>query len=525
MSGRIVVVKGYDRGKSLDLNRTGTYCIGRGGKGKEVDFKVDPCEYLTSRLHFFIDYRPPHFYIRDNNSTNGTLLIRGDAHIPVYTDDTVLCDGDRIVAGNTVFQFDVLQEAIFAEADEIPPADQMPAEPGPNLNQAFVPPVQKHAKEAFVASDSLSDLEHPALSESAAESGLQNKMDWPASHIPSPAVDYYSVIVPEIQLFHSTIVKCIACGSPITLEVPLSDLEANGFPVFMCQECSDTHFESLNLKNLYTYRILKELNDDGRGLVYLVRHEGSGMLATLRAIIPRTKSLEEDMQSLKHEVSRIQELTHPNLVRMYESMVFRDRIYLISEYMPEGDLDQLLKSDSIQMSWNDACRFICDILAGLRHCHERGIVHGDIRPGSILFKRDAKGNPCVRLGDLGVSWICDRYGLQGANDSLLSGTAKSYIAPELLKTRLNIRPQADIYAVGVLFYTLLCNESPFEDRSPSAKGDMAGFGRMTIPLQCRNPDIPTPLARIVDRAIRENPSDRYESAAQMLQAILDMRFL
>lgn len=543
MTGRIVVIKGYDRGKTLDLNRSGSYCIGRGGTGKEVDFLVDPCEYLTSRQHFFIIFRPPLFYIRDNHSTNGTLLQRGDTHIPVYHDETPLYNGDRIIAGNTVFRFEILQEESDHYAQE-----QSCSDPGclqPEWSLYETPLDQKLEDAPFAENELFYEIDKPSsqdpgihLEDAASDPAIhledtasaepQSAIDLPADLKPSSPQEYYSVIVPEIQLFHSTVVKCFTCGASITLEAALSELQAYGLPVFMCEQCSDAHFTGLNLKNLNSYRVFKELNDDGRGLVYLARHDESGMLASIRAILPRIQSLEEDIQFLKSKISDIQAVTHPNLVRMYDNMVYRDRIYLIFEYMPEGDLMHYLRSTGAEhLSWNDASQVICDVLTGLRHCHEMGFVHGDIRPGSILFKKDLKGKPAARLGDLGVAWIYESYGLLGVNDVLGLAAAKDYTAPELLMNNRSITPQADIYSIGVIFYFLLCGKLPFDDSSHSIS-EMSfvpvDSGRKPVPLQYRNPDIPTLLARIVEKAIRENPSDRYESAAEMLKAILDMRF-
>lgn len=532
MAGRIVVIKGYDRGKTLDLNRMGSYCIGRGGTGKEVDFLVDPCEYLTSRQHFYIIFRPPLYYIRDNQSTNGTLLQRGNTHIPVYHEEIPLCDGDRIIAGNTVFRFELLHEESELH-DQIHPNDVSGnLQPEWNPQESSVDQIALNKpltdSEPLFETDRASVADPVIHLEDAAPAEPHSVIDIPEEPSPSPHQDYYSVIVPEIQLFHSTVVKCFTCGTSITIEAALSELQAYGMPVFMCEQCSNAHSTGLNLKNLNSYRVFKELSDDGRGLVYLARHEESGMLASIRAILPRMQSLEEDVQFLKHKLSEIQAVTHPNLVRMYDNMVYRDRIYLISEYMPEGDLLQYLKSIRAEyLSWNDASQMICDILAGLRHCHEMGFVHGDIRPESILFKKDLKGKPSARLGDLGVSWIYDNYGLMGASDALRSEPFKDYTAPELFVNNRSITPQADIYSIGVLFYYLLCGKLPYDDFSQPLSGVSfvpADSGHKPVPLQCRNPDIPTLLARIVDKAICENPSDRFESAAEMLKAILDMRF-
>ncbi len=527
MAGRLIVIKGYDRDRYLELKTACSYCIGRGGSGRNVDFKVDPCEYLTSRQHFFIDYIPPHFYIRDNNSTNGTLIQRGNATIPATGEQTEVYDGDRIVAGNTVFKLEATDEVyeipvIISTGMENNTKTPVKHSAAPmeslsgadHFSRESIYPANTHPG----PEDSLSieDSDAPADSVSPASADAE-----PAEQKPLKPQDYYSVIVPEIQLFHSAQAKCIACGDPITVEITPSEQQAYGHPIFMCRKCSSDYGNEHSLKGLDSYCILQELRQDGMGLVYLARHEETGLLAEIRVILPRL--LGEDILYLKREISVMQTISHPNLVRMYENVVCRDRIYLIYEYMPEGDLECYLKATGGSLSWNDACRVVCDVLSGLRHCHEMGVVHGDIKPESILFKKDPRGIPSARLGDLGLAWICDNTG-----PGFVSGYREinAFKAPELIGASRVLTPVADIYSIGVLFYSLLTGSLPSSVRpEPLVRnGDIpAGASSSMVPLLERNSDVPRALIRIVEKAICPDPEKRFQNATEMLQAILEMR--
>ena len=525
MAGRLVVIKGYDRDKALEMNSAGTYCIGRGGVGKAVDFKVDPCEHLTSRQHFFIDYLPPRFFVRDNNSTNGTLIQRGNTTLPVSGEQTEIIGGDRIIAGNTVFQLETTDEVYeipvsnspavekcmnptanhFVNSIENPSEDDI-QNPDEVFSENIRPMAHDHGNSII-----LGDLTDPVHQVS---SGAVN--DTPVQTKPSP----HSVVVPQIQLFHDTKVYCISCGKPVSVGITTSEFQANGYPVFMCDPCSSGFNDERNLKDLDDYRILREIREDGMGLVYLARHQQTGLLAEIRTIFPRLSA--EDSLSLKREISAIQDVSHPNLVRMYENIVYRDRIYLIYEYMPEGDLLHFLETcSSGSLSWNDACTVVCDVLTGLRHCHELGIVHGDIKPENILFKKSPSGHLEARLGDLGLAWICETTGLSG---SLASGSKQSpvYKAPEFERYR-TLKAQADIYSIGIIFYGLLTgsllNRSDLFDQNGSVGGSYPNI----VPLIAKNPEIPWTLAQIVQKAIRRKPDERFKNASDMLQALLQMR--
>ncbi|MBP7176073.1 MAG: protein kinase [Thermoclostridium sp.] len=529
MAGRLVVIKGYDRDKALEIKAACTYCIGRGGAGKAVDFKVDPCEHLTSRQHFFIDYLPPRFFVRDNNSTNGTLIQRGNTTLPVLGEQIEVFDGDRIIAGNTVFKLEATGEAyeipvIKSPAMEIciePPADQlvnskevlsegdiMNPEGVCSENIRSMPNAYGHGESII-----LGDMADPVKQVSTGA-----VIDTPSQ----PKLSPHSVVVQEIQLFNDTQVKCFSCGAPVPVEITTSEMQSNGYPVFMCDQCSLGFSFERNLKDLEDYRILREIREDGMGLVYLGRHQQTGLLVEIRAIFPRLST--EDSLSVKREISSIKDVSHPNLVRMYENVVYRDRIYLIYEYMPEGDLLHFLEArSSDNLSWNDACTMVCDVLTGLRHCHELGIVHGNIRPENILFKKNPSGHCDARLGDLGLAWICETTGLSG---SLTSGCRQTqvYKAPEFERYRA-LKAQADVYSVGIIFYGLLNGDLLKRSDLFDQKGSVPGEASLSIvPLIAKNPEIPWALTSVVEKAIRKNPDERFKNASDMLQALLQMRF-
>ena len=500
MAGYLVVIKGYDKDNKLVLNNPCSYCIGRGGTDRKVDFKVDPCEYLTSRQHFFIDYKPPRFFIRDNNSTNGTLIQRDNMLLPVHNEETELFDGDLIIAGNTVFRLDV--------AFEVTDDPSFTSQDVQNSSQSH--PAQKDAEDQQVPDDFKFNCAQIEA----------------ATSIPSPRSDYYSVVVPEIQLFHNTDVKCITCGDFISVEITLSELQAYGFPVFICDKCASCYSNQHDLKDLKAYHILKELNEDSMGLVYLARHKESGMLASIKTIIPGlSSSIEEDMQYLKHEIEVLHSLAHPNIVRLYEYLVIANRIHLIYEYMPEGNLDDYLKNNWFgPMAWKAACRLVCDILSGLRYCHEMNIVHGQINSTNIMFKKDSHGNDVARISDFGLAQVYENTGLSMKKSD--SWETKRYKAPELFDNNHQLQPQADIYSAGVVLYYLLTGTYPFAEESYRINGSKlsANTGtndseRKLLPLLQRNPAVPFLLSDTVHKALSENPEERFQTAFEMHQAI------
>lgn len=546
MAGRLVVIKGYDKDKYLDLKTARSYCIGRGSSTREVDFKVDPGEYLTSRQHFFIDYRPPRFYVRDNNSTNGTLIIRGKDNIPVLNEEMELYDGDRIIAGNTVFRFDIIDGISSGKAEDSPnmaatygsSPDTSASEAGqtPHYHQK---PVSNRIDNISLAEtpvqhlEPVSDLGQPSREFAFRSSALNaanpgNADDLQISmtdkEVPcfmvSPPSQYYSVTVPEIQLFHNTEVKCISCGMTISLGITLSELQANGYPVFLCKKCASGLIREHGLKDLEHYRILREISEDSLSLAYLAWHEESGMLAVIKAILSGLSGHRDDLQYLDREISVICGLKHPGIVKMYESVVHKDRVYLIYEYMPEGNLVSFMENTyGGPMPWQEACRVVFGMLSGLQYCHDMGITHGNIDTQTILFKKDMQGIPNARLGGFGLAEIYENTGLSMKNAGIREYSP--FKAPELNINSRHIQPQADIFSIGIAMYYLLTCSFPYS--SGQAQTDISKYsGRnsgMPALLKDRNPSFPSELYQIVYKAIQKQPEERFQTASEMAQAL------
>lgn len=201
------------------------------------------------------------------------------------------------------------------------------------------------------------------------------------------------------------------------------------------------------------YRIGKVLGSGAFGEVRLCLHKDT---QTQRAVKVLRKNLldEKEMDMLKNEIAILQDMDHPNIVKMYEFLEDDKRIYIVTEICKGGELfDEILNRSKFDEK--DAAVVMRQLLAAINYCHKKSIVHRDLKPENMLLEQD-KDLEKLKIVDFGTSMSFDP---DRALDEKL-GTAY-YIAPEVIKKNYN--EKCDLWSCGVIMYILLSGEPPFND--------------------------------------------------------------
>ncbi|HLM02453.1 MAG TPA: serine/threonine-protein kinase, partial [Pyrinomonadaceae bacterium] len=197
---------------------------------------------------------------------------------------------------------------------------------------------------------------------------------------------------------------------------------------------------------------------------------------------------------------------HRNIMPLVSARNFNGQIAIISEYAPDGSLEDLLRARN-KLPVKEAVEITIEILEGLQHLHENGIIHRDLKPANILF--DGK---TARLTDFGISRII-------TGDSLsetISGTW-AYMAPECFDGKRNV--QTDIWSVGVILYRMLRGNLPFPQKEQMS---LVGAIMMREPEPLFDDTLPA-LQAVVSKCLSKNPAERYqvcENIAQDLKRLL-----
>jgi len=272
---------------------------------------------------------------------------------------------------------------------------------------------------------------------------------------------------------------------------------------------------SLEGKTLGKYRILEPLGRGGMAEVYKAYHPGLDRYVAIKVL---RADLSEDVEFLnrfRREARAVAALRHPNIVQIYDFDVQDDFYYIVMELL-EGDTLKAylnaLRTQGKRMPLGEVTRILLDILAGLSYAHAEGIIHRDLKPSNILLTQRGQ----AVLTDFGIAQIIGgtQYTLAGS----LMGTL-SYMAPEQGRDgKSDIR--SDIYSVGVTLYEMLTGNVPFDADTPLAillKHINDPLPRPTSII----PDLPLPFEQVVLKALAKPPEDRYQSAAEMANALLD----
>ena len=253
------------------------------------------------------------------------------------------------------------------------------------------------------------------------------------------------------------------------------------------------------------YEILERIGTGGMAIVYKAKCHRLNRLVAIKILKSDLAQNEEFRRRFNAESQAVAQLSHPNIVSVYDVSRGGDMEYIVMELIDGITLKQYMEKRG-QLNWRESLHFITQIMRGLSHAHSRGIIHRDIKPQNIMVLRDGS----VKVADFSIACLADSA--QTLTQEALGSV--HYISPEQAR---GDRPDArsDIYSSGVVLYEMLTGRLPFEGESAVA---VAIQHLSSIPLAPReiNPDIPEQLELICMKAMAPDLEHRYQSADAMI---------
>ena len=259
------------------------------------------------------------------------------------------------------------------------------------------------------------------------------------------------------------------------------------------------------------YRIDAPLGTGGMAVVYRARHLGLGRDVALKVMA--ANSLAGSAARFEREARAVARLDHPGCLRVldfgHDHAVGR---YLVMELIAGQTLGAMLAADG-RMSSHRAVHILKDLTKALAHAHRHGVLHRDIKPENIMFdQRDGVSRP--RLIDFGLAQLDNESALTAVGSCVGS---PSYLAPERL-LGLPYDARADIYALGVVLYELLCGYPPFGGQS-AVEIARKQIAKTPVPLSVMGIEVPPAVDAIVARALAKDPTRRFADCEQLLAAL------
>lgn len=249
------------------------------------------------------------------------------------------------------------------------------------------------------------------------------------------------------------------------------------------------------------YRLLGLVGQGQFGRVYCASHRKTGQLVALKELDRQRFPTHKFLRELRFLLS----LQHPNIVTWQALEHIPTGRYLVMDYCEGGTLRSLLEDD-VRLHPRQTLKLVTQVLAGLDHAHQRGIVHCDIKPENILLTVKADGW-LARISDFGIARLSQELVSEGFSNT----GSPAYMAPERFYGQYS--PGSDVYAVGVLLFELLMGYRPFSGLPADLMS--AHLNQMvTIP-----PEIPPELGHVLLTALQKLPARRFRSAGAMLESL------
>jgi eukaryotic-like serine/threonine-protein kinase len=255
------------------------------------------------------------------------------------------------------------------------------------------------------------------------------------------------------------------------------------------------------------YEILELLGQGGMGAVYKARDKELGRLVALKLIRPDLASNPEILRRFKQELILAREVTHRNVIRIFDLGQAKGFKFITMEFVEGRDLRAILRERG-KLPPEEAVRIISQVCRALESAHAAGVVHRDLKPQNIML--DAKDR--VYVMDFGIAHSLETPGM--TQTGVLMGTPE-YMSPEQAKG-IKVDARSDLFALGIIFYEILTGISPYKADTALATLLKRTQERPPPPAEV-DPAIPKAISDVVMKCLEIDRDQRFSSAREILE--------
>ncbi len=265
------------------------------------------------------------------------------------------------------------------------------------------------------------------------------------------------------------------------------------------------------------YKLLRLLGAGGTARVYLCQHLGLDRLVALKFLPLQPDSDGQAIKRFFREARAVASLNHPNIVRVFDIDRADKLHFMVLEYVDGPNLHELVQRQGV-LDIIQAANFIRQAAEGLKHAHEHGWIHRDVKPGNLLVDRSG----VVKLLDLGLARVFSHeagdvtmHEVRGVG---LLGTV-DYISPEQAVRSNECDIRADIYSLGATFRYLLTGRPPFDSDAPVTNRLLWLQLREPPPVRQLRPEIPAEMEFVINRMMAKDPEARFQTPAEVVEVL------
>jgi len=262
-------------------------------------------------------------------------------------------------------------------------------------------------------------------------------------------------------------------------------------------------------ERLGPYKIVRLLGRGGMGWVYEGVDERTGEPAAIKVLAASVSREEGFRQRFEAEIEALRKLNHPHIVRLIGFGEEGDTLFYAMELVQGPSLEQELHQGR-RFSPREAVLIGLQVCAALRHAHDRGIIHRDIKPGNLLRTQEGK----IKLSDFGIARLFGVSGLTSAGNVL--GTVE-YMAPEQAEGK-RVDHRCDLYSLGAVLYTLLARRPPYRASSALQLLEKKR-SEPPEPLRLFNGEVPRELEGVIYQLLERDPERRISTAVALARRL------
>jgi serine/threonine protein kinase len=267
------------------------------------------------------------------------------------------------------------------------------------------------------------------------------------------------------------------------------------------------------------YEVISRIGSGGMAHVFLAHDRETGEQVAIKILGDNADPGNTMADRFFIEAKAAKLINHPNVIKIKDIGLFKDRRFCVMEYLEGTDLSKELESGG-RMTWEAARDIAAQICDAMEAAHANNILHRDLKPANIVLMGEER---FVKVLDFGLAKFTDSDdGLTRAD--VIPGTP-SYMAPEQAWNGKRYDHRADIYSLGIIMYEMVCGRPPFvsESENPLVRiHEVLTMHRDTPPRRPGElaPGLPQEAADIIMRTLAKDPADRFQSAGELKEALV-----
>jgi serine/threonine-protein kinase len=258
------------------------------------------------------------------------------------------------------------------------------------------------------------------------------------------------------------------------------------------------------------FRIKRKLGAGAMATVFLAKQISLDRLVAIKVLPKKYSSNKKFIERFYKEGRAAAQLNHANIVQAYDVGAAGEHHYFVMEYVDGPTVYDRIVGDK-RMAEREAIDVVKQVAMALKHAHERGFIHRDIKPKNIMITRTGR----VKLADLGLARALSDKDAAEAEAGRAYGTPY-YISPEQIRGELKIGPQADIYGLGATFFHMVTGRVPFEGKNPSSVMHRHLKSQLEPPDHL-NPELSAACAQVIEMMMAKKVEDRYQSVDDLIE--------